>query len=76
MGQGPDASGKAAQGAVKQLSDLASGIQDKALSDKLKVLEGQLRASNQQQEEARDLAIRASLNLGAFLCTKLKDDGL
>ncbi|MGE8637461.1 MAG: formylglycine-generating enzyme family protein [Achromobacter sp.] len=76
MGQSPEASGKADQGAVKQLSDLASGVQDKALSDKLKVLEGQLRASNQQQEEARDLAIRASLNLGAFLCTKLKDDGL
>lgn len=76
MGQAPDTPEKADQGAVKQLSELASGVQDKALQDKLKALEGQLRASNQQQEEARDLAIRASLNLGSFLCTKLKDDGL
>ncbi len=34
-----------------------------------------MRASNQQQEETRDQAIRASLNLGAFLCTKMLDDG-
>ena len=34
-----------------------------------------MRASNQQQQEARDQAIRASLNLGAFLCTKMLDDG-
>lgn len=63
------------EGAVQELGQLASGITDKDLKEKLKGLEGQLRANNQQQEEARDQAIRASLNLGAFLCTKLLDDG-
>jgi len=67
---------QAQQGTVTQLNELASKVQDKALQEKLKALESQLRASNQRQEEARDQAIRASLNLGAFLCTKLKDDGL
>lgn len=61
--------------AVKELNTLAGTVTDKKLKDQLASLEGKLRASNQQQEEARDQAIRASLNLGAFLCTKLKDDG-
>ena len=61
--------------AVQALEALASGVEDQALKDQLKSLENQLRASNQQQEEARDQAIRASLNLGAFLCTKMLDDG-
>lgn len=61
--------------AVQALGTLASGVADEALKDKLKALENQLRASNQQQEETRDQAIRASLNLGAFLCTKMLDDG-
>ena len=63
------------KGTVQELEALASGVEDQALKDKLKSLENQLRASNQQQEEARDQAIRASLNLGAFLCTKMLDDG-
>ncbi|MCF5736489.1 SUMF1/EgtB/PvdO family nonheme iron enzyme [Pseudomonas syringae] len=61
--------------AVQTLGTLASGVSDEALKEKLKALENQLRASNQQQEETRDQAIRASLNLGAFLCTKMLDDG-
>lgn len=69
-----DASKKGAS-AVKELNTLAGTVTDKKLKDQLASLEGKLRASNQQQEEARDQAIRASLNLGAFLCTKLKDDG-
>ncbi|MBX8519040.1 formylglycine-generating enzyme family protein [Pseudomonas cichorii] len=72
-------SGEAAQGndknAVQALGTLASGVADEALKEQLKTLENQLRASNQQQEETRDQAIRASLNLGAFLCTKMLDDG-
>lgn len=63
------------KGTVQALEALASGVEDQALKDQLKSLENQLRASNQQQEEARDQAIRASLNLGAFLCTKMLDDG-
>lgn len=69
-----DAAGKG-KSAVQELGDLASKVEDRALKEQLKDLEGKLRASNQKQEEARDQAIRASLNLGAFLCTKLRDDG-
>lgn len=63
-------------GTVAQLAELASGVEDDALQEQLQSLERQLRASNQRQEEARNQAIRASLNLGAFLCTKLEDDGV
>lgn len=63
------------KGTVKALEDLASNVEDQGLKDQLKTVENQLRASNQQQQEARDQAIRASLNLGAFLCTKMLDDG-
>ena len=63
------------KGTVKALEELASGVEDQALKNQLKNVENQLRASNQQQQEARDQAIRASLNLGAFLCTKMLDDG-
>jgi hypothetical protein len=63
-------------GTVVQLAELASGLEDNALQEQLRSLERQLRASNQRQEEARNQAIRASLNLGAFLCTKLEDDGV
>nr|WP_240457830.1 SUMF1/EgtB/PvdO family nonheme iron enzyme [Halomonas socia] len=63
-------------GTVMQLAELASGVEDDGLQEQLQSLERQLRASNQRQEEARNQAIRASLNLGAFLCTKLEDDGV
>ncbi|MGO1617340.1 MAG: SUMF1/EgtB/PvdO family nonheme iron enzyme [Oceanisphaera sp.] len=63
------------KGAVEELEELASGVEDIALKAKLNKLENQLRASNQKEKEAQDLAIRASLNLGAFLCTKMLDDG-
>ncbi|MGL5304258.1 MAG: hypothetical protein ACRC9M_11785, partial [Aeromonas sp.] len=60
---------------ASELSTLASGVDDEGLKQKLKTLESQLRASNQKQQEDRAQSIRASLNLGAFLCTKLQDDG-
>ncbi|QNU45373.1 SUMF1/EgtB/PvdO family nonheme iron enzyme [Mixta calida] len=60
---------------VKALGSLASDVDDAGLKTKLKDLENQLRASNQKQQEERDQSIRASLNLGSFLCTKLQDDG-
>lgn len=76
LGSGADQSTSAQDnGAVQALEALVSGVDDQALKDQLKSLENQLRASNQQQEEARDQAIRASFNLGAFLCTKMLDDG-
>ena len=60
---------------VQNLTALTKTVEDRALKQKLQTLEQQLRASNQENESARDEAIRANLNLGAFLCTKLKDDG-
>lgn len=71
-------SGSAVDGSEKTISELgkiASKTEDKGLKEQIKTVESQLRASNQQQEEARNQAIRASLNLGAFLCTKMLDDG-
>lgn len=63
-------------GTVEQLNSLASKLEDSALQEQLRDLESQLRASNQRQKEAQNLAVRASLNLGSFLCTKLEDDGV
>ncbi|WP_333715420.1 SUMF1/EgtB/PvdO family nonheme iron enzyme [Pantoea eucrina] len=64
-----------AKDTAKALGSLASGVDDVDLKQKLKNLENQLRASNQKQQEERDQSMRASLNLGSFLCTKLQDDG-
>ncbi|MFK3816285.1 formylglycine-generating enzyme family protein [Pseudomonas sp. NPDC089407] len=75
LGSDQPAADSKQKGTVKALEELASNVEDQALKTQLKTVEGQLRASNQQQQEARDQAIRASLNLGAFLCTKMLDDG-
>ncbi|WP_447927244.1 SUMF1/EgtB/PvdO family nonheme iron enzyme [Vreelandella sp. EE27] len=75
LGQGEQAEDGTPDATI-QLAALASGVEDNALQQELQSLERQLRASNQRQEEARNQAIRASLNLGAFLCTKLEDDGI
>ncbi|MCS3431096.1 formylglycine-generating enzyme family protein [Klebsiella sp. BIGb0407] len=60
---------------ARELGSLASAVDDAELKQKLKGLENQLRASNQKQQEDRAQSIRASHNLGSFLCTKLQDDG-
>lgn len=73
LGTGNEVDGS--QDTTKQLGKIVSSVEDTALKEQLRSLESQLRASNQQQDEARNQAIRASLNLGAFLCTKMLDDG-
>lgn len=73
LGNGAADNGK--KTTVQELNALSAKVEDKKLKEQLKELENALRASNQKQEEARDQAIRSSLNLGAFLCTKLLDDG-
>jgi formylglycine-generating enzyme required for sulfatase activity len=73
--QTPETKKEAGKDTAKALNSLASGVEDAALKQKLKDLENQLRASNQKQQEERAQSIRASLNLGSFLCTKLQDDG-
>lgn len=60
---------------VQALQSISAKLEDEALKKQLKKLENELRSSNEKQAEARNQAILASLNLGAFLCTKLKDDG-
>ena len=70
-----DSADNATKDTAKELGSLASDVSDAKLKAKLKDLESQLRASNQKQQEERGQSIRASLNLGAFLCTKLQDDG-
>src|SRR5690606_34667199 len=66
----------AQESAVQRLGSLASSLEDDTLKTQLKQLEGDLRAAKLRQEEMRDQAIRANLELGSFLCTKLKDDVL
>lgn len=50
-------------------------MQDDGLKKQLEQLRSELRANNQLRDEQRDQAVRTSLQLGAFLCTKMKDDG-
>ncbi|AKX51990.1 formylglycine-generating enzyme family protein [Thiopseudomonas alkaliphila] len=73
LGSGNEQDGS--QQATQALTQLSASVEDEKLKKQLKELENQLRVSNQLQEESRSQAIRASLNLGAFLCTKLLDDG-
>lgn len=74
LGLGTEQEGNAQ--AVESLTQISSTVEDEKLKKQLKELEVELRSSNAKQTEARNEAILASLNLGAFLCTKLQDDGL
>ncbi len=61
---------------ASEIASIAEGVQDDALKGQLEKLRSDLRANTQARDEQRDQAIRSELQLGAFLCTKLKDDGL
>jgi len=61
---------------LQDISKIADKVEDSALKQQLASLRNDLRASSQARDEQRDQAIRSELQLGAFLCTKLKDDGL
>ncbi|MCG8312006.1 MAG: formylglycine-generating enzyme family protein [Pseudomonadales bacterium] len=60
---------------MKDLADMQSDVKDQGLQKKLKKLEAELRANAQTRDEQMKRAIRSNLRLGAFLCTKLQDDG-
>lgn len=60
---------------ISNLNAISAKVQDDALKKQLEQLRGELRANSQIRDEQRDQAIRTSLQLGAFLCTKMKDDG-
>jgi hypothetical protein len=64
-----------ADDSLKNLNAISAKVQDDALKKQLEQLRGELRANSQLRDEQRDQAIRTSLQLGAFLCTKMKDDG-
>ncbi|AFI88616.1 SUMF1/EgtB/PvdO family nonheme iron enzyme [Pectobacterium parmentieri] len=64
-----------ATGSLQNLNEISAKVQDETLKKQLEQLRGELRANSQLRDEQRDQAIRTSLQLGAFLCTKMKDDG-
>lgn len=72
---GAASDGKATDSGLDQLSTISAGVQDDALRQQLDQLRNEIRANIQLRDEQRDQAIRANLQLGAFLCSKLKDDG-
>lgn len=63
------------QNSLQNLNAISEKVQDDGLKKQLEQLRGELRANGQLRDEQRDQAIRTSLQLGAFLCTKMKDDG-
>lgn len=60
---------------LQNLNAISEKVQDDGLKKQLEQLRGELRANSQLRDEQRDQAVRTSLQLGAFLCTKMKDDG-
>lgn len=62
-------------GTLSNLTAISEKVQDEAVRNQLTGLKNELKANAQLRDEQRDQAIRTSLQLGAFLCTKLKDDG-
>ncbi|WP_027711419.1 SUMF1/EgtB/PvdO family nonheme iron enzyme [Dickeya chrysanthemi] len=72
----PKGQAKQADSSLSSLSQISANVQDTELKNQLEVLRGEIRANTQLRDEQRDQAIRTSLQLGAFLCTKLKDDGV
>jgi hypothetical protein len=60
---------------LQNLNAISAKVQDESVKKELEQLRSELRANSQLRNEQRDQAIRTSLQLGAFLCTKMKDDG-
>lgn len=58
---------------LEAISSLASSTRDVQLKQQLEKLRLDIRANAQNRDEQRDQAIRSFLQLGAFMCTKLKD---
>ena len=61
--------------ALELIRDMAQKADSDTLKKQLQFVAGELRASNLKEEEARAKIMQSSLNLGAFLCTKMLDDG-
>ncbi|MFC0179848.1 SUMF1/EgtB/PvdO family nonheme iron enzyme [Thorsellia kenyensis] len=62
--------------ALDSLAKITNELEDVKVKQELESLRNELRANAQARDEQRDEAVRSALQLGAFLCTKLKDDGL
>lgn len=74
LGSGSETDGS--QETTAELAKITVSVEDTALKEKLDKVQKQLRSSNQLQEESQNKAIQASLQLGAFLCTKMQDDAI
>lgn len=74
LGGGNDIDGS--QKTTAELAKITANVEDLSLKKELETLEKQLRSSNQLQQESQNKAIQAGLQLGAFLCTKMQDDGV
>lgn len=61
--------------ALDALANITNKLEDEQTKKELEALRAELRSNAQARDEQRDEAVRSSLQLGAFLCTKLKDDG-
>lgn len=75
QGEGSPDNGTPAASTLSRLDTITKATQDEGLKAQLEALEQELRAKNQQTEEHQAMAIRNNLELGAFLCSKLADDG-
>lgn len=77
LGTESKAAKKPGEGAdsLQNLNAISAKVQDEGVKKELESLRNELRANSQLRDEQRDQAIRTSLQLGAFLCTKMKDDG-
>jgi len=65
----------AAGSPINDIQTIAETVADQTLKQQLEKLRDDLRANAQARDEQRDQSIRSELQLGVFLCTKLKDDG-
>jgi hypothetical protein len=61
---------------VNEITSIAAGVEDNALKLQLEKLRSDLRANTLARDEQRDHAIRSALQLGTFLCTKMRDDAV
>jgi hypothetical protein len=85
LGTAPTAAPTPSAGATNQstgtstldrLSTLVTGLKDDKLKKELEALRTELRAANVERDGQRSIAIRSSLQQGAFMCAMVKREGV
>ena len=85
LGTAPAAAATPSAGATNQstgtstldrLSTLVTGLKDDKLKKELEALRTELRAANVERDGQRSIAIRSSLQQGAFMCAMVKREGV